>query len=150
MSADTIEETETEQAIAELKPAHKNKGKTYRSNAEILAADIARRKARKRIRRTKAQIEADNAAEAKRRQELAEKRAARIPTPKPITFKKIVHVLVDKYWQFGQYYNAGDKIKIVEGTREFSLAFNANGEFIFNKSPEDQLAQWGVVKYEVE
>lgn len=121
-----------------------------RTNAEILADQVAQRKTRKRVRRTKAQIEADNAAEAKRRAELAEKRAAHIPTPRPIKFKKNVRVLVNNFWAFGNQYNAGDSFTVAEGTREFGLSFDAFGNFVFSKTPEEQLETWGVVKYEVE
>lgn len=131
-----------------------------RTNAEILADQIAERKKKeekaaetgqkKRTRRTRAQIEADKLAEVQRLQEVAEKRA-REAIPDPFeTFKKIIVVKTDNYWQFGRYYNAGDEIVIVPGTPQYNLSFTSSGKFIFNLTLQEQLDKWGVVKYEVQ
>lgn len=100
-----------------------------------------------RVRRTKAQIEADNAAEAKRREELAAERAAAIPTPRRPKFKKTFHFLEDGQTYFGQQWYRGQEVTIVEGSKEFSLAFDREGRFILDLTPEEQIAKWGKVMY---
>lgn len=134
----------TDTTEIEVKPKRKR-----RTNAEILADQVAKDAQRKRIRRSKAQIEADNAAEAAKRAEIAAARVAHIPQKKPIVFKKVVTLLVDNFWVYGEYHPAGKVIKIVEGSKEFGLSFDREGNFIFDKTPEEQLELWGVVKYEV-
>lgn len=120
-----------------------------RTNAEILADSKKERTKKKpaRVRRTNAQIAADEAAEAARREQLAVERAAHIPTPKPIKFDETIHFLVDGVTAFGRVFYKGEEVRIVEGTREYSLAFNIYGEFIFGKTPEEQIARWGVQRY---
>lgn len=120
-----------------------------RTNAEILADSKKERATKKpaRVRRTNAQIAADKAAEDARRAELAAERAAHIPTPKPVKFDETIHFLVDGVTAFGRVFYKGEEIRIVEGTREYSLAFNIYDEFIFRLTPEEQIAAWGVQRY---
>lgn len=100
-----------------------------------------------RVRRTQAQIAADKLAEAKRIEELAAERAAKIPAPKVEPWSRTVHFLVDGYTACGNVWYYGQELTIREGTAEFELAFDSLGNFIFDKSIEEQLAQWGEVRY---
>lgn len=101
----------------------------------------------KRVRRTKAQIEADEAAEAKRREELAAARAAAIPAPITPRFRKVFHVVNDGFTVFGKVRYRGEEFVVEEGTPEFALSYDRYGNFIFARSEEDQIEAYGEVKY---
>lgn len=100
-----------------------------------------------RVRRTKAQIEADKLAEQARIQKLAEEKLARLPVPKPDPWKCTVRFLVEGYTACGAVREKGEILTIVEGTPEYKLSFDAYNNFIFNKTPEQQMEQWGEVRY---
>lgn len=120
-----------------------------RTNAQILADNIEREKGLKRVRRTKAQIAADELAEAKRREELADKRAAHLKAPRAAKFDKTVTFKVDNFWAFGYYWPEGHKIRITEDAPEYELSFDKYNNFIYGLTAEEQIAEWGFVKYEV-
>ena len=119
----------------------------------------------KRRRRTNAEILADNIAKKKAKTEAAKAtpRSTRKTTPKKAATKpsikaesepspyegKIIRILKDDYWLFGTAYNKGDIIPIKSNKREYHLSFDRNGTFIFNKTPERQRELWGEVRYEV-
>lgn len=115
-----------------------------RTNAEILADNIAKKKTQKRVRRTKEQIAKDNAAkEAKKLEQEAQKAAANLP------FSRTVRFLEDGMWAFGYPRKAGETVTITEGTREYGLSFDRDGKFVYGKSAQEQIAQHGRVKYEI-
>lgn len=101
----------------------------------------------KRVRRTKAQIEADKAAEQARREELAAARAAAIPAPVAPKFRKVFHLVNDGLTFAGKVWYRGEEIVVEEGTTEFELAFDRKGNFILGKSEVEQIETYGEVKY---
>lgn len=94
----------------------------------------------KRVRRTKAQIAADNAALEAKRNASAEEKAAQTPTE---PWQRTIHFLEDGHTFGGKVRYYGEEITIVEGTHEFDLAFDKFGNFIFDQSAEDQIKRWG-------
>lgn len=104
----------------------------------------------KRVRRTKAQIAADEKAEREKLEKLAAERAAKIPAPKIDPWKRTVHFLVEGYTACGKVWEKGDTLVILEDSPEFRLSFDAYSNFIFDKSPEEQLEKWGEVRYVVD
>lgn len=113
--------------------------KKKRTNEQILADLVAERKTpKKRVRRTKVQIARDE--EKKRLAELAAR-----PTPTV----KVVRFLVSDFNAFGKLWKAGEEIELAEHTQAYKLAFDKNGDFILDKTPEQQLKLWGKVKYEI-
>jgi hypothetical protein len=134
-----------------------------RSNAEILEdlkrerveraavqkAATSKRKAsgQKRVRRTKAQIEADTRAELVARELLAQEKAAQIPAPKVPKFKRTIYFVADGITALGEVWESGDVVTVVEGGQYYDSAFRDDGSFVLDLSPEQQLARWGHVKY---
>lgn len=102
---------------------------------------------KKRVRRTKAQIEADRKAEEKRREELAQERAARIPQPRTPKWKKTFHFVEDGFTIFGKVWLRGEEVTIEEGTEYFEKAFTPDGKFKMGMTPNEQIERYGVVYY---
>lgn len=111
------------------------KPRVRRTKAQIEADRLAAQKP-KRVRRTRAQIEADNA-----------KAAAQPPVKPKEKFDKTFHFLTDGVTAFGKVWYRGEEVRIVEGSREYGLAFNKLGDFIFNLTPMEQYVQWGEIRY---
>jgi hypothetical protein len=113
-----------------------------RTNQEILADLVAERKAqpKKRTRRTKAQIARDKELETQTKQ---------APKASSTETHKVVKFLEDDFNAFGNLWNAGEEVAVTEDSAYFKLAFDINGDFILDKSPEEQKQTWGRVRYEV-
>lgn len=104
-------------------------------------------KPQKRVRRTQAQIAADNAAEEERRQRLAEERAAKIPAPVVPKWSKTIHFVEDGFTAFQKVWYRGEEITIEEGDQYFDRAFDSKGNFIFGLDENEQIERYGHVMY---
>ncbi len=115
--------------------------KTRRTNAEILADLKAERAkpAKKRVRRTKAQIERDN--ETKRLAEEAAKAEA-VKMVKVVTFHA-------EFTAFGTMWKPGDEVKLTSNSFYYDLMHDSQGNFILTRTPVEQKKLWGEVRYTV-
>jgi len=50
---------------------------------------------------------------------------------------------------FGNVWSPGETAVITEGTPQYGLAFDSNGNFIFGKTPSEQKKLWNEVRYQV-
>lgn len=111
-----------------------------RSNAEILAANIAERKLpKKRVRRTKSQIARDKAMQAR---EKAKEDNSTKTKVKVVEFYAPMTI-------FGRAWKVGDEVWVRPGTAYYALAYDKNGDFVLSKTAAQQKELWDVVKYEV-
>lgn len=112
-----------------------------RTNDEILAELKAERSVpKKRVRRTKAQIARDNE---KARLAAEEAEAAKKAKYKVVTF------LENDFNAFGRQWSRGQEAHVRPGSYFHQLAYDKNGNFILDKTPEEQKKAWGRVRYEV-
>ena len=118
--------------------------KKRRSNAEILEALKAERKApKKRVRRTNTQIARDNRLAEKKAQEQSQ------PQEQPEGNKVTVITFHKDMIALGNSWKAGSKLALTESSGYTKRAYDKEGNLVLNKSPEEQRAAWGEVRYSV-
>lgn len=130
-----------------------------RTNAEILADMKAERASapKKRHRRTKAEIARDAAHERRMRAVAAVKARAEAEPVREATSapsgsdepRKTTVYFKEQMTALGFVWEPGQWVVLEEGGRLNNLAYDRNGKFIFDQTPDEQVATAGRVRYEV-
>ena len=125
-----------------------------RTSSEILAAQIEAKRAREaegrpivpKKRRTNAQIEADRLALEQRIAEEAERKVAHSVLPRSKRRTVTVHFLLDAVvtdYVNGKVFYRGEELTLTEGTPEWDLYVDRYGNFLFDKTVDEQYEEYG-------